>query len=191
MAKHLEFLGNYAKKIISGEKKITIRRKTKRYTPGDIVYVHAGGKLLGRAIIKNVMHVRVRDLSDEIARRDGFKNKWELISTLRKHFGDLDDDDELTVIEFELIEKVPREIMSSDFPYGGHDPIKIAELALKYLKDSLSNDDIRILEDVYKSKSIRHVALKMGSLKKRKIVRAVLRKAYKELLERGILRPMF
>ncbi|MCD6503397.1 MAG: ASCH domain-containing protein [Thermoplasmata archaeon] len=191
MAKHLEFLGDYADKIVNGKKKVTIRRKTKRYSPGDIVYVHAGGKLLGKAIIKNVIHIKVKDLTDEIARMDGFHDKWSLLRALKSHFGEIRADDEVTVIEFELIERAPREIMSSELPYGGHDPIKIAELALKYLDEVLPEEDKRLLKEVYEAGSIRHVAMKMGGLKKRKIVRGVLRKAYKELVDRGIIKPKF
>lgn len=189
MPKHIEFLGNYTKKILSGEKRATIRKKTKKYSPGDIVYVHAGGKVLGKAIVTNVRHVKLKDITDEDARMDGFKNKEELIKALKDHYGSIGSNDEFTIIEFKIVEKPQKEIMSSEMAYGGHDPVYIAELALKHLKDMFNQEDLKIIRAVYETGSIRYVAMKLGSLKRRKVVRAILKKAYEELKKRGIIEP--
>jgi len=189
MSKHIEFLGDYTKKILSGEKKATIRRRTHKYSPGDVVYVHAGGKVLGKAIITNIRHVRLKEITDEDAKMDGFKNKEELIKALKQHYGTINPNDEFTIIEFKIIERPKKEIMSSEMAYGGYDPVYIAELALRHLKDIFNEDDLKILRAVYETGSIRYVAMKLGGLKRRKVVRAILRKAYEELKNRGLIKP--
>ena len=189
MPKHLEFLGDYTKKILSGEKKATIRRKTNRLSPGDIVYVHAGGKVLGKAVITNIRHVKLEEITDKDAKMDGFKNKNELIKALKQHYGNINPEDEFTIIEFKIIERPKKDIMSSEMAYGGYDPVYIAELALRHLKDMFNEDDLKILRSVYETGSIRHVAMRLGGLKRRKVVRAVLRRAYEELSKRGIIKP--
>lgn len=92
----------YLKLILSGEKTTTIRRgiikpKHKR------VYLHSGGKIVGELEIKSVRYLTVGDLTEKDARRDGFKDKEELLNGLRKFYPDLNEDDYITILEFKLV----------------------------------------------------------------------------------------
>jgi len=52
--------------------------------------------------VKKVVVKRVRELTDEDAIRDGFKSRNELISALKRIYGDLRDDEFVTVVHFEV-----------------------------------------------------------------------------------------
>ncbi len=86
MTKKLKFKGKYKEKILSGKKKITIRRETS-LKPGDKVLIESGEEEIGEAVIKEVLNIRVEDLTDEHAREDGFSNLKELLGELRSIYG--------------------------------------------------------------------------------------------------------
>ncbi len=178
--KHLEFSGTYRYLLLSGKKKATIRKKISKLKEGDVVFVHCGGEIIGKAKITSIERKRLDELTDEDAVLDGFKNREELIRELKRIYGD---EDEFYVIkfEFEPIEAVnPHE-----FHYGNSDLIEIAEKALKEL--NLSKRDRMVLELFLKTGSIRKTASKLGGLRKRGEVRKVLRKCYNILKEIGKL----
>jgi len=45
--------------------------------------VHCGGYVLGRVKIKKISRKKLTELTDEDVRRDGFKNKEELVKVLK------------------------------------------------------------------------------------------------------------
>lgn len=176
--KHLEFRRKYADLLLSGEKKVTIRKWT-NLKEGDEVYVHCGGKIVGSAKIKSVERKKVSELTDEEVRLDGFKDRSEMLEELeRMGYGE-----EVYVIhfEFEPIQSVyPHEVY-----YGDADLLKVAELALKNL--NLDERDREVLKVFLKHGSIRKAARKLGSSRKRREVRKLLRKCYLYLVEKGLI----
>ena len=94
----------------------------------------------------------------------------------------------MTVVEFEFTKLLDKPILSADFPYEGNNPVEIAELALKHLKD-LSFEEVALLKLFLQSGSLRKAAYKLGGLNKRYKIREVLRKAYEELKKMGIMEP--
>ncbi|AEC51996.1 hypothetical protein PNA2_1081 [Pyrococcus sp. NA2] len=187
--KNLKFDGKYKDDIISGRKRATIRLGRKvNLKPGENVLVHAGGYVLGKARITNVVTKKVSELTDEDARKDGFRNREELLEALRQHYKFVRPDSPATIVEFEMIELLDKPILSADFPYEGNNPIEIAELALKHL-DNLSFEEVALLKLFLKEGSLRKAAMKLGGLNKRYKIREVLRRAYEELKRRGIMKP--
>ncbi|AAL80593.1 ASCH domain-containing protein [Pyrococcus furiosus DSM 3638] len=187
--KNLKFDGRYKDDIISGKKRATIRLGRKiNLKPGEEVLVHAGGYVLGKARIIRVETKKVEELTDEDARKDGFRNKEELIKALKEHYKFVRPDSPATIVEFEMIKLLDKPILSADFPYEGNNPIEIAELALKHL-DNLSFEEVALLKLFLNEGSLRKAAMKLGGLNKRYKIREVLRKAYEELKKRGIMQP--
>ncbi len=85
--KRLKFRGKYKGRILSGEKKTTLRMRT-GLRPGDRVIVEAGKEEIGEAVIREVSDVRVEDLTDEHAREDGFSSLEELLRELKSIYGE-------------------------------------------------------------------------------------------------------
>ena len=63
----------------------------------------SNGERFALAKVKKVVVKRVRELTDEDAIRDGFKSRNELISALKRIYGDIRDDEFVTVVHFEIV----------------------------------------------------------------------------------------
>lgn len=186
--RNLKFDGKYKDLLLSGKKRATIRVGKVNLKPRDEVLIHSGGYVIGKAKIRKVEKKRVSELTDGDAIMDGFKNKEELLDALKAHYKNINPDTEVTVIKFEFTKLLDKPILSADFPYEGNNPVEIAELALKHLKD-LSFEEIALLKLFLQSGSLRKAAYKLGGLNKRYKIREVLRKAYEELKKMGIMEP--
>lgn len=177
--KHLEFKNKFRNKILSGEKTTTLRFRT-NLKKGDLAYIHCGGDVIGIAEIEEVVEKSIDDLTDEIAKLDGFKDKKELLKELKKFYGL---PDKICVIQLKLKSKLNEDPYK--IHYGNVNLIEIAEKALEHL--DLDEYDKNILELFLRLKSIRKVAFRLGGLKKRGDVRKVLRESYKKLKEKDLI----
>ncbi|HII68149.1 MULTISPECIES: ASCH domain-containing protein [Thermococcus] len=186
--KNLKFDGKYKGLLLSGKKRATIRFGKVNIKPGDEVLIHSAGYVLGKAKVKRVEKKKVFELTDEDAKLDGFKDKEELMKALREHYKNIKPDAEVTLIEFEFVKMLDNPVLSADFPYEGNNPIEIAELALKHL-NNLSFEEVALLKLFLQSGSLRRTAYKLGGLDKRYKIRKILRKAYEELKEMGLMKP--
>ncbi|RLE49316.1 MAG: hypothetical protein DRJ31_05380 [Candidatus Methanomethylicota archaeon] len=100
--KQLNFKKEYKEKIASGQKTSTIRLKT-NLRKGDEVEILSGGFKVGIARIVSVESKLVCELTDEDARRDGFRDKRELMKALKRYYGELKGEDRVHVIGFEIV----------------------------------------------------------------------------------------
>ena len=184
LGKHLMLKAKYAPLILNGSKKSTIRLGKVDVRNREF-YINSGGKIIAKAVVKDVQYKTVRELTDEDAKLDGFKNREELIGELRRHYGKISDDDWVTIIIFDILE-----ILNLDESgYGGMKPKQISELALKYLP--LNEQEEMIHRKIIEYGSIRKAARKIyGSLQMRWKIRNALNKAYRELVERGIIKNL-
>jgi len=183
--RHLMVRGEFVKPILEGVKKATIRMGivVPKY---DEVIIHGGGRPIAKAKITEVVYKKVSELTDADAALDGFKSREELIEALKKVYGRVSPDDVVTIIKFEVIQRLDE--VKSDDVYCGLSPSDIARIYLRYLKEHASEEDRKILELLGRGLSIREVAKKLyGSPERRFRVRRVVRKALKELISRGIL----
>ncbi|RLI30216.1 MAG: hypothetical protein DRO46_01005 [Candidatus Hecatellales archaeon] len=99
--KPLNFSKEYKQKILSGEKRSTIRLRTSLKL-GEIVEVNVGGEKIGTAQIVKVERKRLEQLTDNDARQDGFRNVKELLRALRKHYGKLPRNAEVYILGFKF-----------------------------------------------------------------------------------------
>jgi len=185
IGRHLMVKGKYIEKILKGEKKATIRLGIVK-PKYDEVFIHGGGRPVALAKIVKIIHKRVKDLTDSDALKDGFSSRKELLKELKKNYGELDPNEYVTIIVFKVIKKLS-ELDYKD-PWLGLKPVEIARIGLRYCKD-LSGEEKRILEDLTRTESLRKTAIKLyGNISKRWIMRKVLRRVLKKLVENGILR---
>ncbi len=186
IGRHLMVKGRYVEDILSGRKKATIRRGIVKPKYDEII-VHGGGRPVAKIRVVRVYYKRVYELSDEDALKDGFSSREELVRELKNVYPDIRDDEYVTIIEFEVIQRLDR--LVSEDPYMGLTPADIARIALRYLGDELRENDKKILLDLTRTNSIRSTAIRLfGTLNKRYIIRKVLRKTLDRLIEKGVIR---
>ena len=185
LRRHLMVRGEFVKPILEGVKKATIRLGivVPKY---DEIIIHGGGRPIAKARITEVIHKKVSELTDSDAALDGFSGREKLIEALKKVYGRVSPDDVVTIIKFEVIQRLDE--VKSDDTYCGLNPSDIARIYLRYLRESAGEEERKILELLSRGLSIREVAKKLyGSPEKRFRGRIAVRKALRELISRGIL----
>ncbi len=186
LGRHLMLKGEYVDDILSGRKKATIRLGIVKLKHNELI-VHGGGRPVAKIRVTNVRYKRVSELTDEDAAIDGFRSKEELLEALRRAYGEVRPDDYVTIIEFEVVQRLDQ--LPVQDPYMGLEPADIARLALRYLPEEFNEEDKRILMELTRTNSIRAVAYRLyRDLGKRWRVRRVLRRALRLLVERGYLK---
>ncbi len=167
--------GEFLEKVLRGEKRATIRRKT-RVKKGDTILLHSKGKIWGEAVVEDVYTIKKSEIGEKETQLEGM-NIEELRKTLDRLYGKKDVP--LTVVVFRLT-KVYDEPLDTERVYD-IPPGKIADLCLKRGMDS------EVLRLLRRTGSIRKTALLLGSLRKRGYVRRVLRECYQRLKEEGVI----
>ncbi|MGC9210090.1 MAG: ASCH domain-containing protein [Acidilobus sp.] len=101
----LKFKKRYLEKVLEGRKRSTIRLG--RVVVRDrIVTIVGDGRPVALARIDEVIYKKVKDLTDEDARLDGFKGLAELFRELRKIYGDFTLEDDITILRFTLLKRL-------------------------------------------------------------------------------------
>ena len=186
LGRHLMVKGEYVDNILDGRKKATIRLGIVKLRYRELI-VHGGGRPVAKVRVTNVRYKRVVELTDEDAKLDGFKSREELLEALRKTYGEIKPSDYVTIIEFEVVQDLSK--LEPQHPYLGLEPADVARLALRYLRDEMSKEEIDILADLTRTNSIRATAVRLfGDLGKRWRVRKVLRKALRLLVRKGYIK---
>jgi len=183
---HLMLRSDYLKKILQcGVGGITRTIRVGIVKPKfREVFINSAGKVVAKAEIVRTIVKRVRDLTDEDAKLDGFNSKEELIRELRKLYGRITPDTYVTILELRILQYLN---LSDDAVNASLSPVEIARLAL-YYDLPLSEEEKRILKMLLDLGSLRKVAIKLfGTIEKRWIIRKVVRKALRLLQERGIV----
>ena len=182
VGRHLMVKAKFSDAIRTGKKRATIRLGRVDVRSREVL-IHAGGKIIAKAIIKNVVYKRVKELTDNDARIDGLNSREELINELGSYYGNIRDNDIVSIIEFEVVEVLDE----PEWKYPqGLTPHEIAKLALENL--GLSEKEQVILKTLIEMKSIRKTAKKLfGKLSDRWKVRRVLQKCVSKLIEKGVI----
>jgi len=89
--------------ILEGKKKSTIRKGIKIYKKGEKVELSAERKSFGKARITKTVVKRVSELNNSDAIVDGLTSKEELLEELKRIYGDIGEDEFVTVIHFEFL----------------------------------------------------------------------------------------
>ena len=185
IGRHLMLKGVYVEKLLSNEKKATIRRGIYKPKYNEVI-IHAGGRPVAKARITRVYYKKLRELGEYEAKLEGFSKTEDLIKELRKVYGDISGEEYFTVIEFEVIQRLDK--LGGEDPYYGLTPSDIARIALRYLDEELSETEKKVLLDLTRTNSIRKTAINIfKDLNKRGIVRRIIKKTLRALLERNLI----
>ncbi len=185
LGRHLMIKGDYADLILRGLKRATIRLGIIKPRYNEVI-VHSGGRPIAKVYIKNVRYKLIKELDAKDARLDGFKSREELIKNLKRVYGEVKDDDIVTIIEYEILQRLDN--LPIKDPYLGLEPADLARIALRYLSDHLTENEKKILLDLTRTNSIRKTSINIfRTLDKRYIIRKVLRKTIDMLKKKGVL----
>lgn len=108
MARSLSMLTvkkKYLKLILSGRKTSTIRLGNLQVR-GRYLKVVSSGRPVAVVRVEEVIHKKVKDLTDEDAELDGFSGLAELFRELRSIYGDFMLEDDITIIRFSLVRAI-------------------------------------------------------------------------------------
>lgn len=97
----------YKSRILRGDKVTTIRYGDYEAKPGSEVYlvITPSDTAVAKVRITKVEKKKVRELTNEDAKLDGFSDVKELLRELSKIYGELHGDDEVTIIGFEVVKR--------------------------------------------------------------------------------------
>ncbi len=100
----LDFSREFVDAILTGRKRSTLRLGPKPLFPGLVVELTTGGRRFGRALVREVRFLLWSEVTDAIARMDGFPSRAELEEALARIYGRRPrNGDFFTLIIFELL----------------------------------------------------------------------------------------
>jgi len=103
--KEFKFNKEYYMPILTGEKTQTMRKNKKRVRPGDIVLaVFTGTDFTQKLRITKIGYKQLKQITDEDAQLEGYKNREELQKTLMKIYPRIDKFDRLYYYRFKCID---------------------------------------------------------------------------------------
>ncbi len=184
----LSFNKRYLDRLLSGRKNVTIRVGKVEVKPGKTVFIECGGKVVAKAKIVDVKYKRVSELTKSDAVKDGFRSRKELLKALKRHYGQLSPNTKVTIIKFRVTKRFKEKLPPEEARLGGYKPVEIARYALAY-QINLSDEEKRVLAQLLTTGNLTATALALGDPSKRVLVRDVVKKAYKELLKKGLIKP--
>lgn len=174
----------YKERILKGKKVTTIRYGKYEAKEDSEVYIviTPSDTAIAKARIKGITKKKVKELTNEDAKKDGFKNVKELLKALNKIYGELYGDDEITIIEFEVIkqfkEGIPLKWLKG---LNYRDPYEIAKL---YVENNLKiAPDVDLIVKKVHEEGLKATVKRYGP----KRVRDAILKAYHELYAKGII----
>jgi len=177
---------SYKPKILRGDKVTTIRYGNYEAKPGSEVYlvIRPNDTAVAKVQITEVVKKKVRELTDDDANRDGFKNVRELLKILNRIYGELYGDDEVTIIGFRVLKQyetgIPLKWLKS---LNYKEPKEIAGLYLENQeKINLEKDVDFVLRKVY-TEGLKSAVRRFGP----KRVQQALLRAYHALYGAGLI----
>jgi len=98
--RELPLAEEYRDSLLLGAKTTTVRLGRREYVVGPARIVFRSSPSIP-VIVSRVEHLRVADLTREIAVSDGFRNQEELLNALLVHYPEMREDDVATVVHFQ------------------------------------------------------------------------------------------
>lgn len=176
----------YKSRILRGDKVTTIRYGDYEAKPGSEVYlvVTPSDTAVAKVKITRVEKKKVRELTNENAKLDGFSDVKELLRELSKIYGELYGDDEVTIIGFEVVKRfddgIPLKWLKG---LNYREPEEIARLSLENQeKLNLNRETEFIMRRIY-NEGLGRAVRTFGP----KRVQGALLKAYHQLYAMGII----
>ncbi|NAZ27462.1 MAG: ASCH domain-containing protein [Thermogladius sp.] len=186
LGRHILFKEEYAARLIEGSKTTTIRRGIVKPRYREVI-LHAGSRPIAVARVEYVYYKRLREISDDEAKRDGFENKAELVKTLKRIYPGMREDEYVTIIGLRVVKRV--DTVNLNKPFGGLNPVELARIGLRYLSRELTDFESRLLLELTRTGDIDlTVERALGDPGKRDLLVDLLNRVLRLLVEKQVLR---
>lgn len=106
---YMRFKKKYLDAVLAGTKRVTVRYGIVR-PRFSLVYVVCCGEIYGEALITRVVYTKLGSLGDDVVFAEGMESREELIGELREIYGDVSNDDTVSVIYFTLVRKYDKPV---------------------------------------------------------------------------------
>ncbi|CCC82325.1 ASCH domain-containing protein [Thermoproteus tenax] len=108
----LSFKEKYLRRVLDGDKKVTIRLGALR-PRFQLVYIVCCDMIYGEAIITGVEYLRLRDVPLDVLRADGFNSLEEALAELKSLYPDISANDIVSVVRFIVVRRYERPVPTS------------------------------------------------------------------------------
>ena len=188
LGRYLSFRKEYIKPILSGKKKTTIRLGivTPRHSR---VYLESEGKVYGELSIESTEYVKFSELTEKDAACDGFETLNDLKKALESIYNRLRDDDWLTVIHFDVVQRYDKPVTRDEIEqsFGNLSFGEIARLGLAY-STYTSSLERRVLTAVAYFGDIEDALKTLGENVSYSQVVKILKQTYRKLSKLGVIK---
>lgn len=99
---YIRFKPKYLENVLSGKKRVTVRYGVVK-PRFNFVYIVCCNEIYGEAFITRVVYTRLGKVGEDVAAAEGLESREELVNELREIYGDLKDDDVVSVIYFTVV----------------------------------------------------------------------------------------
>ena len=106
---YLRFKEKYLENILNGRKRVTVRYGIVK-PRFSLVYVVCCDAIYAEAFITKVYYTKLGRLGNDIVAAEGFESMAELINELREIYGNVDEDDPVSVIYFTVVRRYDKPI---------------------------------------------------------------------------------
>lgn len=90
--------------VINREKTTTCRKGIRNYPLGATILKSNSSENQTLINILDMKYIKLKDVTDEIVKSDGFQDKSNLFKVMQEIYEDITDETDITIVYFELME---------------------------------------------------------------------------------------
>ncbi|MFN3803778.1 MAG: ASCH domain-containing protein [Pyrobaculum sp.] len=106
---YLKFRERYLEKVLTGVKRVTIRHGVVR-PRFSFMYIVCCEHIYAEAVITKVYYTKLGRVGEEVIKAEGLESREVLLQELREIYGDVDEEDPVTVIYFTVVRRYERPV---------------------------------------------------------------------------------
>ena len=106
---YLRFKEKYLKDILTGRKRVTVRYGVVK-PRFSLVYIACCNAIYAEAFITKVYFTKLGRLGDDVVAAEGLESMTDLINELRDIYGNVDEDDLVSVIYFTVVRRYDKPV---------------------------------------------------------------------------------
>jgi hypothetical protein len=106
---YLRFKEKYLKDILTGRKRVTVRYGVVK-PRFSLVYIVCCNAIYAEAFITKVYFTKLGRLGDDVVAAEGLESMTDLINELRDIYGNVDEDDLVSVIYFTVVRRYDKPV---------------------------------------------------------------------------------
>jgi hypothetical protein len=114
---YLRFKKKYLESVLSGRKHVTVRYGVVR-PRFSLIFIVCCGEIYGEAVITRVYYTKLGRLGEDVVAAEGLHSRDDLVKELREIYGEVREDDAVSVIFFTLVRRYEKPVPLSHLRGG-------------------------------------------------------------------------